>query len=111
MLIINLSVAAVIQGLDAACQENLGIVSSDDVDNFIDLWKYYDPEAKGWIGAENLVYLLIELGAPLGRKKGDGLPMNDDNGNEDYAGYSADRYLVQKDKKIVIKKVKALVML
>ena len=69
MLIMNLAVAAVIQGLDAACQENLGIVSSDDVNQFIELWKYYDPQAKGWIGAEQLVYLLIELDPPLGRKK------------------------------------------
>ena len=69
MLIINLSVAALIQGLDAACQENLGVVTSDDLTHFIELWKYYDPAAKGWIGAESLVYLLIELNAPLGRKK------------------------------------------
>ena len=69
MLIINLSVAAVIQGLETARQENCGLVSADDVDNFIELWKYYDPSAKGWIGAENLIYLLYELELPLGRKK------------------------------------------
>lgn len=69
MLIINLSVAAVIQGLDTARSENCGIVCSDDVDHFIELWKYYDPQAKGWIGAENLIYLLVELKWPLGRKK------------------------------------------
>ena len=61
MLIMNLAVAAVIQGLKTACLENLGIVSSDDLDNFISLWKYYDPQATGWISAENLVYLLCEL--------------------------------------------------
>ncbi len=44
-------------------------MTSDDLTNFIELWKYYDPAAKGWIGAESLVYLLIELNAPLGRKK------------------------------------------
>lgn len=38
MLIMNLAVAAVIQGLNTACQENLGIVSGDDVDQFIKLW-------------------------------------------------------------------------
>lgn len=43
MLIINLSVAAVIQGLETARQENCGLVSADDVDHFIELWKYYDP--------------------------------------------------------------------
>lgn len=71
MLIMNLAVAAVIQGLNTACQENLGIVSADDVDQFISLWKYYDPNATGWISAENLVYLLCELSHPLGRKKGE----------------------------------------
>lgn len=71
MLIMNLAVAAVIQGLNTACQENLGIVSADDVDQFISLWKYYDPAATGWISAENLVYLLCELKHPLGRKRDD----------------------------------------
>ena len=69
MLIMNLAVAAVIQGLKTACLENLGIVSSDDLDMFINLWKYYDPQASGWISTENLVYLLCELEKPLGRKK------------------------------------------
>lgn len=74
MLIINLSVAAVIQGLDTACQENMGVVSADDVNDFIELWKYYDPQAKGWIGAEQLIYLLVELPPPLGRLKIEKLP-------------------------------------
>lgn len=91
MLILNLSVAAVIQGLDAACQENLGFVSSDDIDHFISLWKYYDPKASGWIGAEALIYLLIELPSPLGRKKEE-KPMGEDT--DDMSGYSADRYFV-----------------
>lgn len=86
----------------------MGFVSSDDVNDFILLWKYYDPGAKGWIGAEALVYLLIELPSPLGRKKEE-LPPNEEP--EDISGYNADRYLVNKDKKIVIKKVKALAML
>ena len=86
----------------------MGFVSSDDVIEFIRLWKYYDPNAKGWIGAEALVYLLIELPAPLGRKKEE-RPQGDDE--QDVNGYSADRFFVHKDKKIVIKKIKALAML
>ena len=105
----NLAVAAVIQGLDAACQENLGIVSSDDVNHFIELWKYYDPQAKGWIGAESLVYLLIELEAPLGRKKE--VLKNEEQEDLTNQTQSTDRFLVHKGKKIVIKKVKALAML
>lgn len=52
MLIMNLAVAAVIQGLNTACAENLGIVSADDVNHFIELWKYFDPQATGWIEAD-----------------------------------------------------------
>ena len=106
MLIINLSVAAVIQGLETARQENCGLVSSDDVDEFIELWKYYDPHAKGWIGAENLIYLLYELELPLGRKK---VEQNEEDAH--LKNYDADRYLVHKQKKIVIKKVAGLNML
>ena len=110
MLIMNLAVAAVIQGLDAACQENLGIVSSDDVNQFIELWKYYDPQAKGWIGAEQLVYLLIELDPPLGRKKPE---LSPGEAEEEFNNcqHSMDRYLVHTQKQIVIKKVKGLAML
>jgi hypothetical protein len=38
MLIMNLSVAAVIEGLDTAKKENMGIVKGDDIETFIDLW-------------------------------------------------------------------------
>lgn len=51
---------------------------------------------------------MIELPAPLGRKKEE-RPQGDDE--QDVNGYSADRFFVHKDKKIVIKKIKALAML
>jgi hypothetical protein len=38
MLIMNLSVAAVIEGLDTAKKENLGVVQGDQIDLLIDLW-------------------------------------------------------------------------
>jgi len=38
MLIMNLSVAAVIEGLDTAKKENMGIVQGDDIEALIDLW-------------------------------------------------------------------------
>lgn len=109
MLIMNLAVAAVIQGLNTACAENLGIVSADDVNHFIQLWKYYDPAAKGWISADSLIYLLVELNAPLGRKKEEVPP--DQKEEIENTGLSADRYLVHKSKQIVIKKKQALTML
>lgn len=39
MLIMNLSVAAVIEGLDTARKENMGIVAGDEIDDLIDLWQ------------------------------------------------------------------------
>jgi len=53
--------------------------------------------------------LLVELDAPLGRKKEE-VPAEEKNEFEN-TGLSADRYLVHKPKQIVIKKKKALAML
>lgn len=58
MLIMNLSVAAVIEGLDTAKKENMGIVQGDDIEVLIDLWQEYDPMATGWITMTDLVFLL-----------------------------------------------------
>ena len=68
MLIMNLSVAAVIEGLDTAKKENMGIVQGDEIEILIDLWQHYDPYASGWITMEDLVFLLYELPPPLGRR-------------------------------------------
>ena len=38
MLIMNLSVAAVIEGLDNAKKENMGIVEGDEIEILIDMW-------------------------------------------------------------------------
>ena len=49
LLVMNLSVAAVIEGLDTAKNENMGIVPGDEIEVLIDFWKEYDPMATGWI--------------------------------------------------------------
>ena len=69
MLIMNLSVAAVISGLDEANKENSGFVTGQDIDDFIELWKTYDPTASGYISVKNLIFLCKELPEPLGKKK------------------------------------------
>ena len=74
-LIMNLTVAAVLEGLDTARKENLGIVTVDVLDNFIALWRDYDPKANGWITVEDLIFMLSELEQPLGRLEKD---RNDD---------------------------------
>ena len=38
MLIMNISVAAVIEGLDTAKKENMGLIKVDDIETLIDLW-------------------------------------------------------------------------
>ena len=38
LLIMNLSVAAVIDGLNTAKKENMGIVEGDEIELFITLW-------------------------------------------------------------------------
>ena len=38
MLIMNLSVAAVIEGLDTAKKENMGVVQGDEIERLIDYW-------------------------------------------------------------------------
>mmetsp|Transcript_15907 Transcript_15907/g.24542 ORF Transcript_15907/g.24542 Transcript_15907/m.24542 type:complete len:113 (+) Transcript_15907:6851-7189(+) len=68
MLIMNLSVAAVIEGLDTAKKENMGIVQGDEIEQLIDRWQDYDPNATGWITMRDLVFLLYELPPPLGKR-------------------------------------------
>lgn len=43
LLIMNLSVAAVIEGLDTAKKENMGVVRGDEVEALLELWRDYDP--------------------------------------------------------------------
>lgn len=68
MLIMNLSVAAVIEGLEQAKNENLGIVTADQIEQLLDIWVEYDPKATGWISLQELIFLLYELPQPLGKR-------------------------------------------
>ena len=69
MIIMNLSVAAVIEGLAEASKENTGIVSGDQIDILIDRWKDYDKNASGLISYKDLIFLLYEVPPPLGTWK------------------------------------------
>ena len=57
----NLSVAAVIEGLETSKKENMGVVQGDQIEELIDYWEDYDLQATGWITAKDLVFLLYEL--------------------------------------------------
>lgn len=65
-LIMNLSVAAVIEGLENAQLQNSGVVEGDDVNALIDAWMEYDPKATGWIDVLDFICLVIELPPPFG---------------------------------------------
>ena len=42
MLILNLTVAAVIDGLQAAQADDERLIKNDSIDNILDTWSYYD---------------------------------------------------------------------
>ena len=62
----NLSVAAVIEGLENAKQQNSGVICGDDVNSLIDAWMEFDPKATGWINILDFIELIITLPKPFG---------------------------------------------
>lgn len=123
MVIMNLSVAAVIEGLAEASKENTGIVSGDDIDILIEKWKDYDINASGLISYKDLIFLLYEVPPPLGlghftsyysQNTAYG-PTNieeneekkDDIKNINNLGLQ-DKYMIRTDKQIYIKKSDAI---
>jgi hypothetical protein len=79
MVVMNLSVAAVIDGLAEARKDSSSCVKKDHLAKLIDLWKEYDPKAKGHISIDDLVCLLYELPQPLGLgRNSDNIGMNFD---------------------------------
>jgi hypothetical protein len=123
MVIMNLSVAAVIEGLAEASKENMGIVSGDQIDFLIEKWKDYDYNASGLISYQDFLFLLYEVPPPLGLGKfttydsdqkedgGYGHAGNeeekDDLKNMNNLGLQ-DRYMIHEVKKIYIKKSDAI---
>lgn len=69
MIIMNLTVAAVIDGLSSARKDNSGVIKKDEINKLVELWSEYDPQATGWIDVTKLVFLLYELPKPLGYGK------------------------------------------
>ncbi len=68
MLIMNLSVAAVIEGLETARKENTGIVQNSHLDTLYALWEEFDPTATGWIEVKDLAFFLNELPFPFAKE-------------------------------------------
>ena len=70
MMIMNLFVAVVIEGFQASCSENSGVVTSTDYKILIEKWSIYDPKATGFITPKDLAFLVYDLDPPLGKKSG-----------------------------------------
>lgn len=66
MLILNLAIAAVIDGLQAAQADNDRLFKNDDIDAFMDTWAYYDPKGKGQMSLENILFFIVDLEPPFG---------------------------------------------
>ena len=65
MLIMNLSVAAVIEGLNSATDQNTGFITKDAAEEFLEIWHAYDPKGTGWVSQQDLVFFLYELPDPF----------------------------------------------
>lgn len=68
IIMLNLILAAVIEGYTELRKENDTILPPELMDKFIDKWSDYDPQGTGFISPENYLYLINELLPPLGRK-------------------------------------------
>ena len=119
MIIMNLSVAAVIEGLYEANKENTGIVSGDQIDFLIEKWCDYDTKATGLISYRNFLFLLYEVPPPLGMGMLNSYNSEDHHGNtgeeekkDDTKNYGnvgiQDRYIINEEKRIYIKKSDAI---
>jgi len=65
----NLTVAAVIDGLSSARRDEGALISTEDIETFVDLWSHYDPKATGWISIDCYVFLIYELPQTIGLGK------------------------------------------
>lgn len=65
-LILNLTIAAVIDGLQAAQADDNRLFKSSDIDTFLDMWQEYDHNGVGTISLRKFYLLLAEVKAPFG---------------------------------------------
>ena len=67
MMMLNLFIAVVLEGFTSTNKELTGEVNSEDFNKFIDLWSVFDKKATGWIGINDLCFLVFKLDHPLGQ--------------------------------------------
>jgi hypothetical protein len=66
MLVLNLAIAAVIDGLAQAQADDSRLVKNDDIDLFMDTWAFYDPKGKGKISIVDILFFIVDLKPPFG---------------------------------------------
>ena len=96
MLILNLAIAAVIDGLQAAQADNDRLFKNDDIDLFMETWAYYDPKGRGKISVESILFFIVDLQPPFGQYQHLQIPITD--------GMDFDGYLVNMPRGDVVKR-------
>jgi hypothetical protein len=67
-MMLNLFIAVVLEGYMATLKDHIGIVSAEMLDDLVDTWVDYDPEATGWISVKDLIFLVYDVREPLGKR-------------------------------------------
>jgi len=67
-MMLNLFIAVVLEGYMATLKDHIGIVSTEMLDDLVDTWVDYDPEATGWISVKDLIFLVYDVREPLGKR-------------------------------------------
>ena len=111
MLILNLAIAAVIDGLQAAQADNDRLFKNDDIDAFMDTWAYYDPKGKGQMSLENILFFIVDLEPPFGQHSHLKIPIRDGMDLSNYLVNMPRGYVLQRNamfKMIKLYKLKAV---
>jgi hypothetical protein len=97
MLILNLAIAAVIDGLQAAQADNDRLFKNDDIDQFLESWAFYDPKGSGKMPIMNLYYFIVDLKPPFSQNEHLKMPILD--------GMLPDKYMINVAKNYAVKRV------
>lgn len=65
MLVLNLVIAAVINGLSEAQADDQRLIRNDDIDFLMDTWAYYDNDGLGKISIVNVIFFIMDLRPPF----------------------------------------------
>ena len=78
------------------------------MDELIDLWQDYDPNATGWISIKKLIFLLYELPPPLGKSYPKIEDILNNQNDMKISGNNRDKFLINFEKKIFIRRIEVL---